>query len=52
MKKIIYVLILFPMFAIGQSGYNSYYKSGKLKISGQGFIEENKWKVSAESGLI
>ena len=39
------------MFAIGQSGYNSYYKSGKLKISGQGFIEENKWKVSAESGL-
>ena len=36
---------------MGQSSYTSYYENGNLKVTGEGFFEEIRWKISAKSGL-
>ncbi len=51
MKKLFLVLIFIPLISLGQSAYKSYYENGNLKVSGEGFFEEIKWKISAKSGL-
>ena len=37
--------------SIGQSPYTSYYENGKLKVTGPGYNEAIKYKISAKSGL-
>ena len=51
MKKLFLVLIFIPLISLGQSAYKSYYENGNLKVTGEGFFEEIKWKISAKSGL-
>ena len=51
MKKLFLVLIFIPLISMGQSAYKSYYENGNLKVTGEGFFEEIKWKISAKSGL-
>ena len=51
MKKLFFVLIFIPLISLGQSAYKSYYENGNLKVTGEGFFEEIKWKISAKSGL-
>ena len=43
--------MLIPLVSLGQSSYTSYYENGNLKVTGEGFFEEIKWKISAKSGL-
>ena len=40
-----------PLISLGQSAYKSYYENGNLKVTGEGFTEEIKYKISAKSGL-
>jgi len=51
MKKLLLVLLFVPLLSLGQSSYTSYYENGNLKVTGEGFFEEIKWKISAKSGL-
>jgi uncharacterized protein YgiM (DUF1202 family) len=51
MKKLILLLLLFPLVFLGQSPYSSYYKNGNLKVAGESFEEIIGSKVSAKSGL-
>ena len=51
MKKLLLVLLFFPLISLGQSTYKSYYENGNLKVTGEGFTEEIKYKISAKSGL-
>ena len=51
MKKLLLVLLFFPLISLGQSAYKSYYENGNLKVTGEGFTEEIKYKISAKSGL-
>ncbi len=51
MKKLILLLLFAPLLSLGQSSYTSYYENGNLKVTGEGFIEEIKWKISAKNGL-
>ena len=51
MKKLILLLLLFPLVFLGQSPYSSYYENGNLKVAGESFEEIIGSKVSAKSGL-
>ena len=51
MKKLLLILLFVPLLSLGQSSYTSYYENGNLKVTGEGFFEEIKWKISAKSGL-
>jgi len=51
MKRLLLVLLFVPLLSLGQSSYTSYYENGNLKVTGEGFFEEIKWKISAKSGL-
>jgi len=51
MKNLLLVLLFAPLLSLGQSSYTSYYENGNLKVSGEGFFEEIKWKISAKNGL-
>ena len=51
MKKLILLLLLFPLVFLGQSPYSSYYENDNLKVAGESFEEIIGSKVSAKSGL-
>ena len=51
MKKLILLLLLFPLVFLGQSPYSSYYENDNLKVAGESFEEIIEFEVSAKRCL-